>query len=48
MQGIKRSWAACIAAIALPVEHGYQPFLLVVDIGHVIDHSLPSSGCRDQ
>src|SRR5260370_39930062 len=31
-------------ARALPVEHGYPPFLLVVDIGHVIEVYADFSG----
>src|SRR5690606_31421920 len=29
---------------ALPVEHGYPPFLLVVDVGHVIEIYADFSG----
>src|SRR5260370_27386145 len=31
-------------ARALPVEHGYPPFLLVVDVGHVIEVFADFSG----
>ncbi len=31
-------------ARALPVDHGYRPFLLIVDVGHVIEVYADFSG----